>query len=121
MSKENKHKKDEEDDDELPGNWGAVHAAIWLIGIAILAWKGWWWPGILVLVALSGLFEAAARTYLKRQESAIVQTQQAVQQAQQRAEKLPAVCPQCGGPIGVDTVKWISENSAICPYCSAKL
>ena len=46
----------------LVGPWRSVHAAIWLIGLAVLAIFDWWWPGILVLVAISGLYEA----YLRR-------------------------------------------------------
>ena len=38
----------------LPMPWRKVQGAIWLIGLAILAWQDWWWPGILILVAISG-------------------------------------------------------------------
>jgi hypothetical protein len=41
--------------------WGGVIGGIWLIGIAVLAITGWWWPGIMVLIGLSALvsgFEA---------------------------------------------------------------
>jgi hypothetical protein len=36
----------------LVGPWRNIHGAIWLIGLAILFWKGWWWPGILILTDL---------------------------------------------------------------------
>jgi len=26
--------------------WGGVVGGIWLLGIAVLAATGWWWPGI---------------------------------------------------------------------------
>jgi len=48
----------EKEEKELPGPWRQIQSAIWLIGLAILAWQGWWWPGILVLVAISGLTQA---------------------------------------------------------------
>src|SRR3954469_11038174 len=35
--------------------WGGIIGGIWLIGIAVLAVTGWWWPGIMVLVGLSAL------------------------------------------------------------------
>jgi Double zinc ribbon len=35
--------------------WGGIMGGIWLIGIAVLAVTGWWWPGILVLVGISAL------------------------------------------------------------------
>ncbi|HYF63385.1 MAG TPA: hypothetical protein VD886_11260 [Herpetosiphonaceae bacterium] len=28
---------------------------IWLIGIPILFFTGWWWPGIMILIGLSAL------------------------------------------------------------------
>ncbi len=33
--------------------------------------------------------------------------------------RLPAACPQCGGPARSDEVDWIDANSAECPYCGA--
>ncbi len=38
---------------KLVGPWRSIHAAVWLIGLAILFWTGNWWPGILVLIAIS--------------------------------------------------------------------
>jgi hypothetical protein len=35
--------------------WGGIMGGIWLIGIAVLAVTGWWWPGIMVLVGISAL------------------------------------------------------------------
>ena len=35
--------------------WGGIMGGIWLIGIAVLAVTGWWWPGIMVLVSISAL------------------------------------------------------------------
>lgn len=47
------------DEDEPTGAWKQVQVAIWLVGLAILAWKDWWWPAILILAAISGLYLAA--------------------------------------------------------------
>lgn len=33
--------------------------------------------------------------------------------------RLPARCPQCGGPIRSDDVDWIDDQSAECPYCGS--
>ena len=38
-----------------PRRW--LHSAVWLIGLVILSWKRWWWPGLLVLVAISLILE----------------------------------------------------------------
>ena len=35
--------------------WGGIMGGIWLIGIAVLAVTGWWWPGIMVLIGMSAL------------------------------------------------------------------
>lgn len=35
--------------------------------------------------------------------------------------RLPAACPQCGGPVRSDEVDWIDPGSAECPYCGAVL
>jgi len=34
---------------------GGLMGGLWLIGIAVLAVTGWWWPGIMVLVGISAL------------------------------------------------------------------
>ena len=41
--------------------WGGIMGGIWLIGIAVLAVTGWWWPGIMVLVGLSAILGAISR------------------------------------------------------------
>jgi hypothetical protein len=48
---------------QIEGPWRSIHGAIWMIGLAILFWKGWWWPGILILVAISSIAEALIRQY----------------------------------------------------------
>ena len=57
MSKNESRKK-------LAGPWRSLHAAVWLIGLAILFWTNWRWPGILVLVAISGIIEALIKRYI---------------------------------------------------------
>ena len=41
--------------------WGGIMGGIWLIGIAVLAVTGRWWPGIMVLVGLSAISGAITR------------------------------------------------------------
>ena len=38
-----------------------------------------------------------------------------------RFELLPSTCPNCGGPLHGDNVKWTGAQSADCPYCGANL
>lgn len=124
-----KHEKKQ----KLAGPWRNIHGAVWLIGLAILAIKGWWWPGILVLVAVSMVVEALITALVP---GALEEEQPeppvplaggaappapAAPQPEHRPELLPVVCPRCGGPIRGHEVKWTGLNSADCPFCGANL
>ena len=106
---------------ELPTPWKEVQAAIWLIGLAILFWQGWFWPGILVLVAISGVTQALLQTYVKRQQEQRQAELDQQQWEQRRSDWLPSQCPQCGGPLSVESVKWTGPDTADCPYCNTHL
>ncbi len=72
MSDENTEAKKQEKQDEepeLPLPWKQIQSAIWLIGLAILFWKGWFWPGILVLTAISGVSQPIAKRPRSRRYS----------------------------------------------------
>jgi hypothetical protein len=120
---------------------------VWLIGLAILFWKGWWWPGILVLVAISAVLEAVIpravpEAVAPELESSVVPEvvapeldpkEKAVAQApsppvtptapepQHRADLLPSKCPGCGAPVRGHEVEWTGPQSADCPYCGTRL
>jgi hypothetical protein len=118
---------------KLHGSWASIQSAIWLIGLAIIAWKGWWWPGILVLLAISSIFQAIVTRFAPEPAEKIEQTpvdtpeaasvpevaQQPVQE--HRPELFPAECPKCGGPIRGHELRWTGPQSADCPYCGANL
>jgi hypothetical protein len=116
-----KQKPDKAADPDLPASWKQIQSAIWLIGLAILAWKGWWWPGILVLVAISGLVQAGIQMYLSTQSKTQQEASQAKDLAKERGEWLPSICPACGAPLSVSTVHWTGPETADCPYCKANL
>ena len=103
-----------DDEVELPMPWKQVQGAIWLIGLAYLFWQGPFFPGILVLVAISGVTQALIQVYVKQQE-------EKRQQTERRTDWLPAKCPTCGAPLSVETVRWTGPDTADCPYCSAHL
>lgn len=109
-----KKSKTEGDESKLPPVWQQIQGAIWLIGLAILFWQDWIFPGILVLVAISGITQALILAYVKRQESA-----QALEVA--REVNLPPNCPNCGGPITKQSVRWTGTHTASCPFCGAAL
>lgn len=118
---------------KLIGPWASIHTAVWLIGLAILAIKDWWWPGILVLVAISMILEAvlmqaAPHAFEEEmpQDSSSTPVEAAppaaaVQVVEHRSDLLPSVCPKCGGPIRGFEVKWTGAQSADCPFCGANL
>jgi hypothetical protein len=126
-----KHKEKQ----KLTGPWRNIHGAVWLIGLAVIAWQGWWWPGILVLVALSMILEAiiikiapdSVVTVTKGEDdfAGIQGTQTPSTQTApapiHRADLLPTNCPKCGGPTRGHDVKWTGEQSADCPFCGANL
>ena len=105
---------DDGDEPELPLPWKQIQSAIWLIGLAILFWQGWIWPGILVLTAISGVSQALMQWVVKRQ-------QEQRQATQRRTDWLPSKCPNCGAPLSVATVHWTGTETADCPYCNAHL
>jgi hypothetical protein len=126
-----KHKEKQ----KLTGGWDSVHAAIWLIGLAIIAWQGWWWPGILVLVAISVLFEAVIKkiapdsfvTINKEEKEASfeqpipVSPEQPAAQPYHRSDLLPTNCPKCGAPTRGHEVHWTGNQSADCSFCGSNL
>jgi uncharacterized membrane protein YvbJ len=34
------------------GLWGAISGAVFLVGIGVLWYFDWWWPGIIILIGL---------------------------------------------------------------------
>ncbi len=126
---------------KLLGPWQSLHGVIWLIGIFILASRGWWWPGILFLVAISVLYEAFLRRYVpeaylaenptKSASSAQAMAPEPITNTvsstvtasgpEHRVDLLPQACPACNGPIRSHEVKWTGPHSANCPYCGTNL
>ncbi len=128
MSKQERKRK-------LVGPWRSLHGAVWLIGLAILFWKGWFWPGILVLIAISGILEAFLMAYVPNAAEDEEPPPSPASAAapppppapvpaarpEHPLERLPSTCPKCGGPIRGHEVKWTGTLSADCPYCGANL
>ncbi len=120
----------------LKGPWKNLQAAIWLIGLAILALNDWWWPGILVLVAVSMICQALIQFMVpgaveEKMESgemkpvnhapATVAANMQPSQPAYPTDRLPSECPKCTAPIRGMDVRWTSPTSADCPYCGANL
>ncbi len=132
---------DSEPKRQLVGPWQSLHLVIWLVGLYILFTRGPFFPGILVLIAISALYEAFIRRYVPgstTEEKVNTQTSppQALTQTpvpptevapipsplgEHPIELLPPVCANCGGPIHPYEVKWTGPKSANCPYCGTYL
>jgi hypothetical protein len=125
------------------GNTGNITAAIWLIGLGILALTDQWWPGILILIGLSmvakaviPVAEGVSKTlrpsdneddysYLEEPLSGEVTPAPArVPEAplQVKVSKtLPSSCPMCGAPVDARKIKHSASGAPSCSYCDAKL
>jgi hypothetical protein len=124
---------------KLVGQWRNLHGAIWLIGLAILIWKGWMWPGILFLIAFSAILEFVIVRFVPSSfveepaEAPTLSQKPAAQNAPSpfmgtsgdnvtyHPEQLPTNCPRCGAPARGHEVKWTSPYSADCSFCGANL
>ena len=112
-----KHPATKRNDDSISVIIGIINAVTWTLGLAIIAWLDWWWPGIMVLVAISAIASPVLAMVQQRREDdyKAEETERALHTA--RAETLPARCPACGAPLSAATVNWRSPTTATCPYC----
>ena len=113
---------------QLTGAWRSLHAAVWLIGLAILFLTNWIWPGILILIGISLVIEALLMQFAPHafeDPDAVQPLVPAVQAPppgpEHHPELLPSNCPKCGGPTDGSNVKWTGPQSANCPYCGTSL
>lgn len=122
---------------ELVGIWQVFHLIIWGGGLFYLISSGKIWPGILVLLMISAVYEALVRRYIPTAYEEVPQTEPIPPAgdmpvnvpvnatpptpAEHRLELLPLTCPNCGGPIRGHEVKWTGTQSADCPYCGTNL
>jgi DNA-directed RNA polymerase subunit RPC12/RpoP len=124
---------------------GGLQTLIWLLGLAYLAVTGRWWPGILVLVAISVIlgmiFGETAGEKVEREPEEMEQVRpvesdgapeiapepplkvkpMASDSEFHHAEWLPLTCPRCGAPTRAADVKWTGDAIATCPYCGSNL
>ena len=101
----------------LPIPWEQLQGVVWMLGIAILAWQGWWWPGILVLVAISALVQGYAEIMQRREKEAL----KAAKLEKDQVVSLPDICSNCGSPVDSAKVKWTTPTSATCSFCGSAL
>lgn len=116
-----KEEKKPVSEDTAGALFGAFQAAVWTLGLAVLAWQGWWWPGIMVLVAISAISGPLFAVYLERRKETEKSTETRVRVETERAEALPHQCTACGAPISATSVLWRSQTTASCPYCNSSI
>ena len=128
-----------------------IYAAIWLIGLGILFWTGYFWPGILILIGATMLVRAFLPVDVSSSKSNVVKPVEPKEnlddsapweEAEEEeepfepafvkpveagtsfpAERLPEACPNCGGPVkeNAHKVEWVNEKSCKCPFCETLL
>ena len=101
----------------FPVPWEQVQGAVWMLGIAVLAWQGWWWPGILVLVALSTLVEGFANVYERQEKERVIEETTIAD----KSAALPAECPNCGSPVDQSKLERDDDGSVRCRFCHTAL
>jgi hypothetical protein len=122
---------------KLVGPWRSLHAVIWLVGLYILFSRNWIFPGILVLLAISALYEGFLQRFAPHAfedempinvptppaavTSMPTQSLYSNPVQEHRLELLPQACPSCNGPIRSHEVKWTGPQSVNCPYCGTNL
>jgi hypothetical protein len=122
---------------KLVGPWRSLQAVIWLVGLYILASHSWWWPGILLLVGISVLYEGLVQRlapYAFEEQTPDeapkpraemppepARSTSAMPVQEHRIDLLPQICPSCNGPIRGHEVRWTGPQSANCPYCGTNL
>lgn len=113
--------------DSVP--WNEMEGAVFLIGLAIVAWQGWWWPGILIVLAVTALVDGFARQQKQSSQkarpaaSAKPQAESQLVSETSAAESTPVLpdrCPNCGGNLDANHVDRTS-NGVGCPYCGTRL
>lgn len=124
-----------------------VLAAIWLIGLGILFWVGYIWPGILILIGLSMIVSI----YLKDEsapekspapaapvEPVVKPEETSVETAAGEplpvvlapegerlylVSRLPEKCPACDAPMKANAEKlaWHEDKSFACMFCGYRV
>jgi hypothetical protein len=94
-----------------------------------LFWQDWFWPGILILIGISGIFKAIARMTIK--PTLVSPTEQDFQTtnrpnfespAQFPSLNLPSRCPNCGAPVTSNLILWSEDRKfASCAYCKSNI
>jgi hypothetical protein len=110
---------------------------IWLIILGFLFFGGRYWPAILVLIGVAILFGSLSRIGGEERPpepppyhvpppidltpSPAPRPAPMPVESIHRLDLLPTHCPQCGGPVRANEVKWTGAQSAACSYCGSNL
>ena len=119
-------------------SWSPFGGLFWLflLGFFFMG-DGRWWPGILILIGLFMVFGSLFRDESPQPPrdlppvqmpvtppappTPIVTVTAAHVEPIHRTDLLPESCPQCGGPVRAQEVRWTGKQSAACAYCGSAL
>jgi len=121
----------------------SINGVVWMIGLAVLFYTDWWWPGILVLAGISFLLSAGWQGSTEPEPElpgdepplsgmepdnpaevfrpAPIVTPPPAPAPTPRTDLLPNTCPQCGAPVRSGEVRWTGAHSAACSYCGSNI
>ncbi len=124
---------------------GPLIGAIWMFGLAYLAFSHNWWPGILILIGISILANVVlggaelaqpqplqpptmpppppspATTRAETPTPFSTAPAEAPRPARVVPQDLPERCPNCGGPTGASAPQSGAQDPTLCHYCGSRL
>jgi hypothetical protein len=112
--------------------WKPFGGFFWVLLFAFFfLGDGRWWPGILILIGLCMVFGALFRDEAPQRPRNLPPVQMppaptvtitaAPVEPIHRTDLLPETCPQCGGPVRANEVRWTGKQSAACAWCGSAL
>lgn len=109
----------------------AINTAIWLLGLAILFYTGSFWPGILILVGVSGLVTAGLRVIFPdlpiddpsspHDDDRHGEQRSPSEPPSPARPALPATCRHCSAVVNPAGVDWSDAHHPRCEYCHQPL
>lgn len=103
----------------------ALSSAVFLIGLAVLFATDSFWPGILVLIAVSGLVKALGRSWERDGDPFSFEEgpSRASLASEQPTQPLvyPANCPHCGASAPEVIQDARAGQKVVCEFCGATL
>lgn len=98
----------------------SISGAVFLIGLATLFAFDWFWPGILVLLGVTGLVEAGLRRWLPEPDDIPLRVENPEGPPPARL-LYPARCSSCGAAAPESVASPSGNTQLVCTYCGSRL